>query len=165
MGKGYNKKNDKIKNQILSDQELSRNNLLEREKQQMSEKKLTFSTTAFQNIKSKMDELHILLTPNKEHKKVYPKVSVAGFQNGKTLNPLSANPIKWSNTLKQFVGNLLTKCLCVFDHFVKLAHKGLKMTSESGIIHDAMNRVHKLTSAIFEITQKPLYITSSNLVR
>ena len=42
----------------------------------MSEKKLTFSTTAFQNIKSKMDELHILLTPNKEHKKVYPKVSV-----------------------------------------------------------------------------------------
>ena len=85
MGKGYNKKNDKIKNQILSDQELSRNNLLEREKQQMSEKKLTFSTTAFQNIKSKMDELHILLTPNKEHKKVYPKVSVQGFRMARLL--------------------------------------------------------------------------------
>ena len=24
------------------------------------------------------------------------------------LNPLSVNPAKWSNTLKQFVGNLLT---------------------------------------------------------
>ena len=24
------------------------------------------------------------------------------------LNPLSANPTKWSNTLKQFVGKLLT---------------------------------------------------------
>ena len=94
----------------------------------MSEKKLTFSTTAFQNIKSKMDELHILLTPNKEHKKVYPKVSVVGFQNGKTLNPLSANPTKWSNTLKQFVGNLLMNCLRVFDHFVKLALKGLRIT-------------------------------------
>ena len=92
----------------------------------MSEKKLTFSTTAFQNIKSKMDELHIILTPNKEHQKVYPKVSVVGFQNGKTLTPLSANPTKWSNTLKQFVDNLLTNCLSVFDQFVGLALNGLK---------------------------------------
>ena len=42
------------------------------------------------------------------------------------LNPLSANPTKWSNTLKQFVVNLPTNCLSVFDHFVKLALKGLK---------------------------------------
>ena len=27
------------------------------------------------------------------------------------VNPLSANFTKWSNTLKQFVGNLLTNCL------------------------------------------------------
>ena len=32
------------------------------------------------------------------------------------LNPLSANPTKWSNTLKQFVGNLPTNCLSVLDH-------------------------------------------------
>ena len=37
----------------------------------------------------------------------------------------SANPTKWSNTLKQFVGNLPTNCLSVFYHFVKLAVKGL----------------------------------------
>ena len=43
-----------------------------------------------------------------------------------SLNPLSANPTKWSNTLKQFVGNLPTNCLSVFDHFVELALKGLK---------------------------------------
>ena len=42
------------------------------------------------------------------------------------LNPLSANFIKWSNTLKQFVGNLPTNCLSVFDHFVGLALKRLK---------------------------------------
>ena len=42
------------------------------------------------------------------------------------FNPLSANPTKWSNTLKQFVSNLPTNCLSVFDHFVKLALKGLK---------------------------------------
>ena len=41
------------------------------------------------------------------------------------LNPLSANPTKWSNTLKQFVGKLPTNCLKVFYHFLKLALKGL----------------------------------------
>ena len=41
------------------------------------------------------------------------------------FNPLSANPTKWSNTLKHFIGNFPTNCLSVFDHFVKLALKGL----------------------------------------
>ena len=41
------------------------------------------------------------------------------------FNPLSVNPTKWSNTRKQFVGNLATNCLIVFDHFMNLAIKGL----------------------------------------
>ena len=41
------------------------------------------------------------------------------------FNPLYAKITKWSNTLKQFVGNLPTNCLSVFDHFVGLALKGL----------------------------------------
>ena len=44
----------------------------------------------------------------------------------KHIYPLSANPTKWSNTLKQFVGKLLTNCLSMFDYFVGLALKGLK---------------------------------------
>ena len=36
------------------------------------------------------------------------------------INPLSANPMKWPNTLKQFVGNLPMNCLSVFGHFVNL---------------------------------------------
>ena len=40
-------------------------------------------------------------------------------------NPLSANLTKWSNTLKQFVGNLPRNCLSVFDHFVGFALKGI----------------------------------------
>ena len=43
-----------------------------------------------------------------------------------TLNPLRTNFTKWSHTLKQFVGNLPTNCLSVFDHFVILALKGLR---------------------------------------
>ena len=45
------------------------------------------------------------------------------------LNSLSANLEKWSNTLKQFVGNLPTNCLSVFDRFMNLALKGLKSLS------------------------------------
>ena len=40
------------------------------------------------------------------------------------FNPLFANLTKSSNTLKQYVGNLPTNCLSVFDHFVGLAPKG-----------------------------------------
>ena len=41
------------------------------------------------------------------------------------FNPLNANPTKWPNTLKK----LPTNCLSVFDHFVKLALKGLTSNS------------------------------------
>ena len=47
------------------------------------------------------------------------------FVQSKVFNPLSANPEKWSNTLKQIVGNLPTICLSVFDHFMNLTLKGL----------------------------------------
>ena len=44
------------------------------------------------------------------------------------INPLSGNFARWSNTLKQFVGNLPTNCLSLFDHFTGLALKGLMRT-------------------------------------
>ena len=46
-------------------------------------------------------------------------------QGEKLINPLNANLRKWSNTIKQFVGNLPTNCLSVFDHSVGLALKRL----------------------------------------
>ena len=45
------------------------------------------------------------------------------FENNNKLNLLNANPTKWSNILKQFVGNLLTTCLSVFAHFVELVKR------------------------------------------
>ena len=39
------------------------------------------------------------------------------------FNSLSANPTKWPNILKQFVGKLSTNCLSVFNRFVGLAYK------------------------------------------
>ena len=42
-----------------------------------------------------------------------------------SLNPFSANPTKWSNTLKQLASSLPMNCLSAFEHFVKLVLKGL----------------------------------------
>ena len=66
------------------------------------------------------------------------------------LNPLSANPTKWPNTLKQFVGIFSANCLSVFDHFVRLALKGLKANlqgeckNESEIRIQTQNQISKV---------------------
>ena len=60
------------------------------------------------------------------------------------LNPSSANPTKWSNTLKQFVGKLPSNCLSVFDHFVKLAFKGLILSDNS--LQSKLYTIRKLIS-------------------
>ena len=54
----------------------------------MSERKLTFNITyypAFVNVRSIMEELHISLAPNKEHRKVFTDVPFVGFGNGKSI--------------------------------------------------------------------------------
>ena len=74
--------------QMLRARDHSRNDLLVREKPQISKQKLIFNITyytAFQNVRAIMEELHILLTPNKEHKKAFPNVLLVGIQNDKSL--------------------------------------------------------------------------------
>ena len=48
---------------------------------------------------------------------------------GWNINPVSANPTKWSNTLKQFVSNS-RRIAWMFDHFVGLKLKGFKNSSD-----------------------------------
>ena len=43
------------------------------------------------------------------------------------INPLSTNPAKGFNTLKQFVDNLPANCLTMFDDFVGLVLKWFKL--------------------------------------
>ena len=56
--------------------------------------------------------------------------------------PLSTNPTSWSNILKQFISNLPTNCLSVFDHFVGLVPRGFTSyiyaaTTGSSIFNDS----------------------------
>ena len=67
------------------------------------------------------------------------------------FNPLNANPTKWSNTLKQFVANLPTNCLSVFDHFAGLALKGLISYLLSYPDHE-MNIMHRLQDVVLQHT-------------
>ena len=87
MERGYNGK--MIRKQILRAREHSRKDLLEREKAKTSEPRLTFNITyypVFQNIRNILQELHLLLVPDKKHKKVFSKVPVIGFRkDGKSL--------------------------------------------------------------------------------
>ena len=89
MERGYNGK--MISKQILRAREHSRKDLLEKEKTETSEPKLTFNIMyypVFQKIRNILQELHLLLAPDKEHKKVFPDVPVVGFRNGKSLKDL-----------------------------------------------------------------------------
>ena len=75
MERGYNGK--MIRKQILRAREHSRKYLLEREKAKTSEPRLTFNITYYpvsQNIRNILQELHLLLALDKEHKKVFPDV-------------------------------------------------------------------------------------------
>ena len=50
---------------------------------------MTFNITyypVFQNVRNILQELHILLTPYQEYKKVFQDIPVVGFRNGKSLS-------------------------------------------------------------------------------
>ena len=77
-----------VKKQVLRVREHSRESLLEKVKSESDQKKLTFNITSypvFQNVRNILQELHILLTPDQEHKKVFQDLPVVGFRNGKSL--------------------------------------------------------------------------------
>ena len=57
-------------------------------KSTLKEEKLTFNITyypVFQNIRNILQELHLLVTPDKESKMVFSNVPVEVFRNGKSL--------------------------------------------------------------------------------
>ena len=86
MERGYSER--MVRTQILKARDESSDSLLERGNTKTSESKLTFNIThypVFQNIRSILKELQILLAPDKEHKKVFPEVLVVGFQNAKSF--------------------------------------------------------------------------------
>ena len=71
-----------------------------------------------------------------------------------SVNPLSANPTKWLNALKQFVGKLPTNCLSVFNHFVGLALKGLLLKAKFG--DDPSNKLLQIVEGVHHFVRLEL---------
>ena len=77
-----------VRKQVLRAREHSRESLLKKVKSESNQNRLTINITyypVFQNVRNILQELHILLTPDKEPKKVFQDIPVAGFLNGKSL--------------------------------------------------------------------------------
>ena len=78
----------KVRKQNLRACEYSRESLLEKVKLESDQNKLTFNITyypIFQNVRNILQELHILLTADQEHKNVFQDIPVVGFRNGRSL--------------------------------------------------------------------------------
>ena len=73
---------------------------------------------------------------------------LAKNQSDSQINPLIAKPTKWSNILKQFVGNLPTNCLSVIDHFAGCALKGLSFYL---LLIKICISYHKIPSTVWSI--------------
>ena len=76
------------KKQVSRAPEHSRKSLLQKVRSESHQNQLKFNITyypVFLNVRNILQELHILLSPDKEHHKVFEDITVVGFRNGKSL--------------------------------------------------------------------------------
>ena len=86
LERGYSSK--LVRKEILRARKIPRNELLDKEKSQGNDSKLTFNVTyypVFRHQKRQLKELYVILAWDEYHKKVFPEVPVIGFKNNKNL--------------------------------------------------------------------------------
>ena len=86
LERGYSSK--LVRKEILRARKIPRNELLDKEKSQGNDSKLTFNVTycpVFRHLKNQLKELHVILACDEAHKKVFPEVPIIGFKNNKNL--------------------------------------------------------------------------------
>ena len=84
--RGYREK--LVCKEILKARSQSRETLLDKEKMSRNDDRVTFNIAyypVFKNIKIILEELHILLAPDEQHRKVFTDIPRIGFKNGKNL--------------------------------------------------------------------------------
>ena len=84
--RGY--KGKEVRKQVLRGRSICRVNLLNRERTFQEKRQITFNLTyypVYKNGRKILKELHLLLTPDQFHKKIFSKVGIIGFKNVKRL--------------------------------------------------------------------------------
>ena len=80
-----------VRNQIFKARKFNRNDLLDNEKSKKPAPNLIINITyhpAFSRIRDLLSKIHILLTPNEEHRKIFYGTPVVGFKRGKILKDI-----------------------------------------------------------------------------
>ena len=80
-----------VEKEILWARKIPRNELLDKEKSQRYDSKLTFNVTycpVIRHLKPQLKELLVIIACHEDHKKIFPEVPVIGFKNSKNLNSL-----------------------------------------------------------------------------
>ena len=89
MERGYNAK--LVRRKILEARKFDRNALLDKPPGGDKERKLTLNITyhpSFAKIKKVLSDIHLLLTPDQEHRDVFSNIPIVGFRNGKNLKSI-----------------------------------------------------------------------------
>ena len=86
LDRGYKEK--EVQKQVLRGRAICREDLLNREKALQQKTQIKFNLIydpVFKNVRKILEELHLLLTPDQAHKKVFSEVPIIGFKNAKSL--------------------------------------------------------------------------------
>ena len=86
LERGYSEK--MIRKEILWARAIPRDALLEKVNNQEKQNKIIFNIAyhpVFRNVRKILEELHVILASDDEHKKVFPDVPLVGFKNNKNL--------------------------------------------------------------------------------
>ena len=79
-----------MRQQILKTQKYKRTELL-RSQREVNKNKLVFNINyypIFSKLKNILSKIHLLLTPDREHKKVFENVPIIGFRKRQSLNDI-----------------------------------------------------------------------------
>ena len=86
LERGYKEK--EVRKQVLRGRAFCRDGLLNRERTFQEKTQVTFNLNyypVFKDARKILKELHLLLTPDQAHKRVFSEVLIIGFKNAKTL--------------------------------------------------------------------------------
>ena len=80
-----------MRQQILKDSKYKKTELLHSQREEVYKYKFIFNITYYLNfskLKTILSKIHLLLTPDREHSKIFENVPIIGFKKGKSLKDI-----------------------------------------------------------------------------
>ena len=91
MAKSYGYNEKLVRQQILKARKYRRTELLHSQREEVHKNKLVFTITCYpisSKLKNIFSKIHLPLTPDKEHRKVFENAPITGFKKGKSLKDI-----------------------------------------------------------------------------